>query len=72
MTLKQYLETHNINVSPDDRSKLGALISQKNDSNGRTIEDGHNVKDYKIEFLNDSKTITKILNFLRFCNKIES
>ena len=65
MTLKEFLENHKILCSPNQRSKIGLLISSKNDSNGRVIEEGYNVKDYKESFL-ESKNVTDIIiNFLK-------
>jgi len=64
MTLKEHLEEHCISATPDQRSQIGSLIASKNDSKGRIIEDGHNVKDYKESFLNSIKTSDIIINYL--------
>lgn len=63
MTLKEYFILHSIDASPNQRSKIGELISSKNDSIGRVIEDGWNVKDYREEFLQCDITIGIILNY---------
>ena len=64
MTLKVFLKENKINATANQRAKIGLLISKENDSNGRINENGHNVKDYKENFLNDSETIVIIINYL--------
>ena len=64
MTLKEFLLTHKVKATPDQRSCIGRLISTENDSDRLTLEDGHNVKDYKEDALNNDKKIELIINFL--------
>lgn len=64
MTLKEYLESNGVNATPDQRSRLGHLISSPGDYIGRVIEDGHNVKDYRIEYLKSEDVCLTILSFL--------
>ena len=64
MTLKEFLLTHKVKATPDQRSCIGRLISSECDSNGLTLEDGHNVKDYKEDALNNDKTTELIIGFL--------
>ena len=64
MTLKNYLNQNNIKATPDDRSRIGVLLSNCKHSYIRTIEDGHNVKEYEESFLDDVETQIIIINYL--------
>jgi len=64
MTLKQFLDTNNIQSNQSQRSKLGILIATENDSNGKIIENLCMVKDYKDGVLEQEETISKIINHL--------
>ena len=64
MTLKVYLEQNNIKATPDDRSRIGKLLSGCKHYFTRTIEDGHNVKEYEESFLDDVNTQIIIINHL--------
>ena len=65
MTLKVYLEQNNIKATPDDRSRIGQLISSPDDSHGYTEEDGQRVKMYKLKFLESLKTQSLIIKYFR-------
>ena len=65
MTLKEYFTENEIEATPDERSKLGRVISRENDSNGYLIEDGRSVKDYKETFLKSHNTTVRIINFFK-------
>lgn len=56
MTLKEYFNNSNIDASPDDRSRIGLLISSKGDSEGKVLEDGQIVKNYVDGYLENPKS----------------
>jgi hypothetical protein len=62
-TLKEYLIHHRIEVTPDQRSELGRLLSGPEDNNGKVLEDGFMVKDYKIEYLDNHETQKRIISY---------
>lgn len=64
MTLKKYLKGAGLNITPDQRSQLGGLISKENDHSKRVIEDKWNVKDYHLKHLESDETNNIIMNFL--------
>lgn len=65
MTLKQYFDIHNIKATPDDRSRIGRIISSPDDSHGYTVEDGQDVKVYKFKFLSSLKTQSLIIKYFK-------
>ena len=63
MTLKQYFKENGISASPDDRSRIGILLSEDGAHKGHILEDGHFVKVYHMDFLQSKKTFTKIMSY---------
>ena len=72
-TLKQFLTENGINLTDEQRYKLGARIGQSwsslNYNNGKERqyidENSYNVRLYENEFLNDKKVRRCILKFLK-------
>jgi dsDNA-binding SOS-regulon protein len=64
MTLKEYLEGAGLNITPDQRSQLGILISKQEDHFRRVLEGRWNVKDYYLKHLKSDETHNIIMNFL--------
>ena len=64
MTLKNFLNENNIKSTPNERAKLGLLLSCIGDSKGKVEEDGYMCKDYKSGFLNSKKTQKIIIEYL--------
>ena len=72
-TLKQFLTENGINLTDEQRYKLGARIGQswssRNYNNGKERqyidENSYNVRLYENEFLNDKKVRRCILKFLK-------
>lgn len=64
MTLKEFFDENNVKVTPDQRSEIGRLISSNSKILGYVNEDGHNVKNYCPEFLQQQETTKSIINYL--------
>lgn len=74
MTLKEFLKQNRVNLTDDQRLKLGKKIASVWDSQKRgdkfyIQEDGFKVIDYTISFLKQKSVIR---NVIRFLTKIES
>lgn len=69
VTLKMFLEQNKVNLSNDDRCKLGYKIARIFDSERqgvktRTNEDGFIVRTYEKEFLYSNAVSKNIIKFL--------
>jgi hypothetical protein len=63
-TLKEYLESNGVDVTPDQRSKLGLSFSHyKTDK--LVLENGFWVKDYDYNFLESEPSQIIIISFLK-------
>lgn len=64
MTLKEFLDSHNINPSRKQRAMIGQVISQPLKNRVKVPENYYMVVDYDSEYLNSEKVITQIMDVL--------